>query len=121
MVAFDPQSQAQSSQAVIPYQNVHGWERTASIGGGLFLIAKGLRKGGLIGLINLGMGGMGVLRGITGHCEVKRIMARSFAAAGRHEQNLCTDTTPLPQLEMDNLQAAADSDGNGPTAHNISS
>jgi uncharacterized membrane protein len=121
MVAFDPQSQAQSPKAVIPYQNVHGWERTASIGGGLLLIAKGLRKGGLFGLINLGMGGMGVLRGITGHCEVKRVMARSIAAPGQHEQSLCTDTTPLPQLHMDNLHAAADSDGNGPTDHNTGS
>lgn len=115
MIAFDPQAQAQSPKAVIPYQNVHGWERTASIGGGLLLIASGLRKGGLFGLINLGMGGMGVLRGITGHCEVKRVMARSFVVSGQHEQSLYTDTTPMPQLQMENVQAAADSDSNGPT------
>lgn len=117
MVAFDPQSQAQSPKAVIPYQNVHGWERTASIGGGLLLIARGLRKGGLFGLLNLGMGSMGVLRGITGHCEVKRVMTRGLTS-GAHGQNLCSDTTPLPQLQMENVQAAADSDGNGPSDRN---
>lgn len=117
MVAFDPQSQAQSPKAVIPYQNVHGWERTASIGGGLLLIARGLSKGGLFGLISLGMGGMGVLRGITGHCEVKRVMERGFA---RQAQNLCTDTTPLPLLHMEDVQADADSSASDPAARNPS-
>ena len=35
-------------------QNVHGWERTLSIAGGFFLLAYGLRKGGLAGLVELG-------------------------------------------------------------------
>lgn len=53
-------------------QNVHGWERAASIAGGLVLLGKGLRRGGLIGMAQLGAGGMVLLRGLSGRCEAKR-------------------------------------------------
>lgn len=98
MLASAPESSPPSPKAVIPYQNVYGWERTASIGGGLLLIARGLRKGGLFGLINLGLGGMGVWRGVTGHCEVKRVLTRTRMTPA--QQTLCTDTQPLSQLHM---------------------
>ena len=43
-------------------QNVHGWERAMSLAGGLYFLAKGLRRGGLGGLLQLGIGGMAVAR-----------------------------------------------------------
>lgn len=54
-------------------QNVHGWERAASLAGGLVMMGKGLRRGGLVGLAELAMGGMALARGISGHCEAKRM------------------------------------------------
>ncbi|MBE7373044.1 YgaP family membrane protein [Pseudomonas lopnurensis] len=55
-------------------QNVHGWERAASLAGGLVMIGKGLRRGGLFGLAELAMGGMALARGISGRCEAKRML-----------------------------------------------
>ena len=60
-------------------QNVHGWERTASVAGGLMLLGKGLRRGGISGLLQLAMGGMALFRGISGHCEAKRILTEATA------------------------------------------
>ena len=56
-------------------QNVHGWERAASLAGGLVLMGKGLRRGGIFGLAELAMGGMALVRGISGRCEAKRMLA----------------------------------------------
>ncbi|HAQ84869.1 MAG TPA: hypothetical protein DCR78_00280 [Pseudomonas sp.] len=55
-------------------QNVHGWERSASVAGGLVMLGRGLRRGGLTGLLQLAMGGMALARGISGRCEAKRIL-----------------------------------------------
>ncbi len=54
--------------------NVHGWERAASIAGGLYFLGKGLGRGGLGGIVQLAMGGMALARGISGHCEAKRVL-----------------------------------------------
>ncbi|QIB51408.1 DUF2892 domain-containing protein [Pseudomonas sp. OIL-1] len=54
--------------------NVTGMERVASVAGGALLVGKGLRKGGLFGLISLAMGGAAIYRGYTGHCEMKKKM-----------------------------------------------
>ncbi|MBA1263523.1 YgaP family membrane protein [Stutzerimonas stutzeri] len=54
--------------------NVHGWERGASIAGGLYFMGKGLGRGGLGGIVQLAMGGMALARGISGHCEAKRVL-----------------------------------------------
>lgn len=54
--------------------NVHGWERAASIAGGLYFMGKGLGRGGLGGIVQLAMGGMALARGISGHCEAKRVL-----------------------------------------------
>lgn len=55
-------------------QNVHGWERAASIAGGLYFLGKGLSRGGLGGVLQLAMGGLALARGMTGHCEGKRVL-----------------------------------------------
>ena len=69
--------------------NVHGWERTLSIAGGFFLLACGLRKGGLTGLAELGLGGMALARGMTGQCAVKRALCHGggdYCSIEEHEQ-----------------------------------
>lgn len=69
--------------------NVHGWERTLSIAGGFFLLACGLRKGGLTGLAELGLGGIALARGMTGQCAVKRALCHGggdYCSIEEHEQ-----------------------------------
>ncbi|QJD57545.1 DUF2892 domain-containing protein [Pseudomonas sp. gcc21] len=58
--------------------NVTGMERVASVAGGALLLGKGLRKGGLFGLISLAMGGAAIYRGMTGHCEMKKRMMQKM-------------------------------------------
>ncbi|WP_150303385.1 YgaP family membrane protein [Pseudomonas saliphila] len=53
-------------------QNVQGWERAASVAGGLMLLKRGLRTGGLGSVLELAIGGMALMRGVTGQCEMKR-------------------------------------------------
>nr|WP_288354873.1 YgaP-like transmembrane domain [uncultured Pseudomonas sp.] len=69
MVAFEPQSQPER-QGPAP-QNVRGWERLLSIGGGLLLAAIGASKQGERGNRQLSVGGLLLLRGLSGHCSVK--------------------------------------------------
>ena len=58
-------------------KNVHGWERAASIAGGLVFLAKGLGRGGVGGMLQLAIGGMALARGVTGHCEAKRVLCEA--------------------------------------------
>ena len=37
-----------------PPQNVHGWERIGSLAGGVLMMGKGLRRGGVIVVLNAG-------------------------------------------------------------------
>lgn len=58
-------------------QNVHGWERVGSLAGGVLMMGKGLRRGGIFGLIQLAIGGAVLARGITGHCSAKSLIEKS--------------------------------------------
>ncbi|TBU93975.1 hypothetical protein DNK44_09885 [Pseudomonas dryadis] len=69
MVAFEPQSQAPRPQPA--QQNVRGWERLLSIGGGLLFAALGASQEGRRGNRQLSLGGLLLLRGLSGHCSVK--------------------------------------------------
>jgi hypothetical protein len=60
-----------------PPHNVHGWERAASLTGGAVMMGKGLRRGGLFGLIQLAIGGAVLARGITGYCGAKALIEKS--------------------------------------------
>jgi uncharacterized membrane protein len=55
-------------------KNVHGWERAVSVAGGLVLVGKGLRRGGVLGLFGMVMGGLALVRGMSGRCEFKRAL-----------------------------------------------
>ncbi|GAB6407331.1 YgaP family membrane protein [Pseudomonas sp. MHK4] len=58
-------------------QNVHGWERIGSMAGGVVMVGKGLRRGGLFGLIQVAIGGVALARGITGHSSAKSLLEKS--------------------------------------------
>lgn len=54
--------------------NLHDWERYASLGSGLTLLGSSLRRGGLLGVVGLALGGLLLARGISGRCELKRVL-----------------------------------------------
>ncbi|MBU6959724.1 DUF2892 domain-containing protein [Pseudomonas sp. CVAP len=60
-----------------PTQNVQGWERIASTAGGVVMVGKGLRRGGVFGLIEVALGGAALARGITGHSSAKSFFEKS--------------------------------------------
>lgn len=60
-----------------PAQNVQGWERIGSLAGGVVMMGKGLRRGGVFGLIQVAIGGVALARGITGHSSVKDLLEKS--------------------------------------------
>ena len=57
--------------------NAHGWERAGSLAGGLVMVGKGLRRGGIFGLIQVAIGGVALARGITGHSSAKSLLEKS--------------------------------------------
>ncbi|MCY1455258.1 hypothetical protein D9M71_723800 [compost metagenome] len=56
--------------------NVQGWERAGSVAGGVIMVGKGLRRGGLFGLIQIAIGGVALARGITGHSSAKSLLEK---------------------------------------------
>jgi hypothetical protein len=58
-------------------QNVEGWERIGSLAGGVVMVGKGLRRGGIFGLIQVAIGGVALARGITGHSSAKSLLEKS--------------------------------------------
>ena len=58
-------------------QNVQGWERIGSLAGGVVMMGKGLRRGGVFGLIQVAIGGVALARGITGHSSAKSLLEKS--------------------------------------------
>ncbi len=86
-------------------QNVHGWERAASVIGGLYFVGKGLGRGGLGGLVQLAMGGMALARGFTGHCEAKRVLCEVTEQAKMAEGN--SRSMPFERSEADDARLKA--------------
>ncbi|WP_024780410.1 YgaP family membrane protein [Pseudomonas corrugata] len=86
-----------------PAQNVHGWERAGSLAGGVLMMGKGLRRGGIIGLAQLAIGGMALARGITGHCSAKTLLEKS-------RQNLSDARVRIEQVgdELSRMKANAE-------------
>ena len=83
--------------------NVHGWERAGSLAGGVVMMGKGLRRGGVFGLIQLAIGGMALARGITGHCSAKSLLEKS-----RHEMNTVRAKIERAGEDLTRLKANAD-------------
>lgn len=55
-----------------PTHNVTSTEKWISIGGGLMLMGKGLRRPGPLGWVHLAIGAATVYRGMRGYCPAKQ-------------------------------------------------
>ncbi|MGE8179777.1 YgaP family membrane protein [Pseudomonas fluorescens] len=86
-----------------PTQNVQGWERVASMAGGVVMVGKGLRRGGVFGLIEVALGGAALARGITGHSS-----AKSFFEKSRQDLNNARSKIERAGAELKTLKANAD-------------
>ena len=84
-------------------QNVHGWERIGSVAGGVMMVGKGLRRGGIFGLIQVAVGGMALARGFTGHCSLKDKLEH-----GRQEMNSVRTKIERAGEELKNLKTRAE-------------
>lgn len=61
------------------HQNVKGWERAGSLFVGVVTIGKGLRRGGIFGLVQVAIGGVALARGWTGHSATKSLVEKGRA------------------------------------------
>lgn len=82
-----------------PQQNVHGWERAASLAGGVLMMGKGLRRGGFLGLVQLAIGGAVLARGITGHCGAKTLIEQSRSDMNKARSRIERVGAKLSQLK----------------------
>ena len=85
-----------------PEHNVQGWERAGSVAGGVIMVGKGLRRGGLFGLIQVAIGGVALARGITGHSSVKSLLER-----GRSDLDILRSTLERSGAELEALKVSA--------------
>jgi uncharacterized membrane protein len=83
--------------------NVQGWERIGSVAGGVMMVTKGLRRGGIFGLIQVAIGGVALARGITGHSSVKSLLEKS-----RQDMNNVRAKIERAGEELGRLKANAD-------------
>jgi uncharacterized membrane protein len=85
-------------------QNVQGWERIGSLAGGVVMVGKGLRRGGIFGLIQVAIGGVALARGITGHSSAKSLLEK-----GRQDMNNVRAKIQRAGEELSQLKANAES------------
>jgi uncharacterized membrane protein len=88
-----------------PDQNVQGWERIGSLAGGVVMIGKGLRSGGVFGLIQVAIGGVALARGITGHSSAKSLLEKSRQDMNNVRAKIQRTGEELSQLKA-NAEAA---------------
>ena len=93
-----------------PDQNVQGWERIGSLAGGVVMVGKGLRRGGLFGLIQVAIGGVALARGITGHSSAKSLLEKS-----RQDMNNVRAKIQRAGEELNRLKANAEAATNTAT------
>ena len=84
-------------------QNVHGWERIGSVAGGAIMVGKGVRRGGIFGLIQVAIGGVALARGFTGHSSLKDKLEQ-----GRQEMNSVRTKIERAGEELRNLKTKAE-------------
>ncbi|BCX66687.1 YgaP family membrane protein [Pseudomonas izuensis] len=85
--------------------NVQGWERIGSLAGGVVMVGKGLRRGGLFGLIQVAIGGVALARGITGHSSAKSLLEKSRQDMDNVRAKIQRASEDLKQLKA-NAEAA---------------
>jgi uncharacterized membrane protein len=88
--------------AASPEHNVQGLERVGSLAGGALMFSKGLRHGGLIGLLQMVVGGLAVARGVSGHCSTKAWWQRH-----RQEYNRLRSDIERSAEQLQALKASA--------------
>ena len=93
-----------------PDQNVQGWERIGSLAGGVVMVGKGLRRGGVFGLIQVAIGGVARARGITGHSSAKSLLEKS-----RQDMNNVRAKIQRAGEELNRLKANAEAATNTAT------
>lgn len=86
-----------------PEQNVQGWERIGSLAGGVVMMGKGLRRGGVFGLIQVAIGGVALARGISGHSSAKSLLEKS-----RQDMNNVRSKIERAGQELKTLKANAE-------------
>jgi uncharacterized membrane protein len=84
-------------------QNVQGWERVGSLAGGVVMVGKGLRRGGIFGLIQMAIGGVALARGITGHSSAKSLLEK-----GRQDMDNVRAKIQRAGEELSQLKANAE-------------
>lgn len=89
-----------------PTQNVQGWERIGSLAGGVVMMGKGLRRGGVFGLIQVAIGGVALARGITGHSSAKSLLEKS-----RQDMHNVRSKIERAGAELRDLKANVDAAG----------
>ncbi|MBV4534971.1 MULTISPECIES: YgaP family membrane protein [Pseudomonas] len=98
------------SPTVSKEHNVHGLERASSLAGGALMIGKGLRHGGLIGLLQVAVGGLALARGISGHCSTK-----AWWLSHRQEYQRLRGDIQRSAAELEVLRASAEAATRGVT------
>jgi len=70
------------------------------------MMGKGLRRGGVFGLIQVAIGGVALARGITGHSSAKSLLEKS-----RQDMHTVRSKIERAGEELRNLKANADAAG----------
>jgi uncharacterized membrane protein len=91
-----------------PSHNVQGWERAGSLLVGVASVVKGVRRGGVFGLIQLAIGGAALARGFTGHSRVKSVLEKSRQDMDSVRAQIERAGEQLSKLK-DNAKAATES------------
>ncbi|HCV37623.1 DUF2892 domain-containing protein [Pseudomonas vlassakiae] len=79
--------------------NVQGLERAGSLAGGALMFTKGMRHGGLIGLLQMVAGGLAVARGVSGHCATKAWWQRHRQEYHRLRSDIERSAAQLKELK----------------------
>jgi len=79
--------------------NVQGLERVSSLAGGALMFSKGLRHGGLVGLLQMVVGGLAVARGVSGHCSTKAWWQRHHREYQRLRSDIARSAAELEALK----------------------
>lgn len=96
------------SASAEPEHNVHGLERASSLAGGALMIGKGLRHGGLVGMLQVAVGGLALARGIKGHCATKAWWLRHRQEYHRLRGDIERSAEELKALKDSALAATRD-------------
>ncbi|PVZ13830.1 MULTISPECIES: YgaP-like transmembrane domain [unclassified Pseudomonas] len=82
-----------------PDHNVRGWERAGSLAAGVVLVGKGVARGGIVGLLQVALGGAALVRGYTGHSKARELLERGRRDADQIRARLAEAGAELKALK----------------------